>query len=219
MVWDKDIGLIIINILMLIICLLMFRKKADLGSYGKYMIAAMVLTYLIDTVVFFLRVCTNIHFIYRTYIYIFGGLGLFFFIIFLMYQQIINHATLKKIAQVSTVLFCLFYIYKVSTITLSDGFPEEIFFFNVFLLLFVIALFLLDTFKSNIIFEINHYYPFWFSLGLIVIYVGMVPSIIISKVSASMMMSGLWSFITFVINLVGYGILFFGLLKAKKVIR
>ena len=134
-------------------------------------------------------------------------------------QKIIKNKTLKKIAYAITGLFLLFYGYQVVTIDLADGFPQIILFFNVFLLLFVIALFLLDTFKTDLILEINHYYPFWFSLGLIVVYLGMVPSIIISKISSSTMTSGLWVFITFIINFVGYGILLIGLLKAKKIVR
>ena len=113
----------------------------------------------------------------------------------------------------------IFYFYEIFTIKISDGFPEIILFFNVFLLLFAISLFLLDTFKTDLILEINHYYPFWFSLGMIVIYVGIVPSIFISKIITKATTSNLWSFIVFLINLVGYGILLIGLFKAKKLER
>ena len=217
--WNRDIGLLIINILMLAICILLIKKKDILKPYGNYMIAAMVLTYLIDCSTFFIRTTDFIDRLYSLYIYIYGGLGLFFLIIFLMFQRLIKSNTLNIIAKLITISFLLSYIYQVLNLKINEGFPSVILYINVFLLLFMISLFLLDTFKTDIILEIIKYYPFWFSLGLIIIYMVMVPSIIISKSSTSTMTSGLWSFITFIINIIGYGILFVGLLKAKKITR
>lgn len=219
MEWNRDIGLLIINILMLSILVLLIKRRNILGEYQSYMISAMSITYFIDLFAFYIRLDYTMPIIYNLYLYIFGGLGLFFLIIFLMYQNVIKTRLLKKLAKIVTVLFVLFYIYQIFTIRFSDGFPENILFFNVFLLLFVIALFLLDTFKTDLILEIKYYYPFWFSLGLIIIYLGIVPSIIISKISSATMLSGLWSFITFIINFAGYGILLVALIKAKKIIR
>ena len=217
--WNRDIGLFLINLLILSILVLLIRRRNILGDYKYLMIAAIAVTYVIDALTYFIRVTKSVPAIYTLYIYIYFGLGLFFLLLFLMYQKLIKNKMLKKIAYAITGLFLLFYSYQVMTINLADGFPQIILFFNVFLLLFVIALFLLDTFKTDLILEINQYYPFWFSLGLIVVYLGMVPSIIISKISSSTMTSGLWVFITFIINFVGYGILLIGLLKAKKIVR
>lgn len=217
--WDRNIGLFIINILMLAICILLIKKRKILQPYGSYMIAAMVLTYLIDCTTFFIRATDYIDRIYNTYIYIYAGLGLFFLIIFLMYQKLIQNSNLKNIAKIVTIVFIILYVYQIVTLNIENGFPEVILYINVFLLLFMIALFLIDTFNTDIILEIKKYYPFWFSLGLIIIYMVIVPSILISKSSTSTMTSGLWSFITFIINIVGYGILFVGLLQAKKITR
>lgn len=217
--WDRNIGLFIINILMLAICILLIKKRKILQPYGSYMIAAMVLTYLIDCTTFFIRATDYIDRIYNTYIYIYAGLGLFFLIIFLMYQKLIQNSNLKNIAKIVTIVFIILYVYQIITLNIENGFPEVILYINVFLLLFMIALFLIDTFNTDIILEIKKYYPFWFSLGLIIIYMVIVPSILISKSSTSTMTSGLWSFITFIINIVGYGILFVGLLQAKKITR
>lgn len=217
--WNRDIGLVIINILMLIILVLLIKKRKLLGDYKYDMIGAMGITYLIDVVTFYIRLTKSIPSIYNLYIYIYGGLGVFFLILFLMYQKLIKNRKLKMLALATTMMFILFYCYQIFTLNVADGFPQNILFFNVFFLLFIIALFLLDTFKTDLILEINHYYPFWFSIGLIVIYVGMVPSIIISKIASSTIMIGMWSLITFIINVVGYGILLWGLLKAKKIER
>ena len=217
--WNRDIGLLIINILMLAICILLVKKRHILKPYGNYMIAAMVLTYLIDCVAFYIRFTDIIDRIYTTYIYIYGSLGLFFLIIFLMYQNLIKNMMLKNIARVLITAFIFFYAYQILTLNISEGFPELILYINVFLLLFMIALFLLDTFQTDIILEIKKYYPFWFSLGLIIIYMVMIPSVIISKSTTTTMTNGLWSFITFIINIIGYGILFVGLLQAKKITR
>ena len=219
MEWNRDIGLVIINIIMLMILVLLFKKRKLLGDYKYYMIGAMGITYLSDVVTFYFRLTKIVPAIYTLYIYIYGGLGVFFLILFLMYQQLIKNKNLKMLALLTIIVFVLFYFYKIFTLNIVDGFPQNILFFNVFLLLFIIALFLLDTFKTDLILEINNYYPFWFSIGLIVIYVGMVPSIIISKIASSTIMIGMWSFITFIINFVGYGILLWGLLKAKKIER
>lgn len=217
--WDRNIGLFIINILMLAICILLIKKRKILQPYGSYMIAAMVLTYLIDCTTFFIRATGYVDRIYNTYIYIYAGLGVFFLIIFLMYQKLIKNSNLKNIANIVTIVFIILYVYQIVTLNIENGFPEVILYINVFLLLFMIALFLIDTFNTDIILEIKKYYPFWFSLGLIIIYMVIVPSILISKSSTSTMTSGLWSFITFIINIVGYGILFVGLLQAKKITR
>ena len=219
MEWNRDIGLVIINILMLVILIFLVKKRRSLGDYKYYMIGAMGITYLIDVVTFYIRLTKSIPSIYTLYIYVYGGLGVFFLILFLMYQKLIKNKNLKMLALGITAIFILFYFYKVFTLNIAEGFPQNILFFNVFLLLFIIALFLLDTFKTDLILEINHYYPFWFSIGLIVIYVGMVPSIIISKIASSTIIVGMWSFMTFIINGVGYGILLWGILKAKKIER
>lgn len=217
--WDRNIGLFVINILMLAICILLIKKRKILQPYGSYMIAAMVLTYVIDCTTFFIRATNYIDRIYNTYIYIYASLGLFFLIIFLMYQKLIQNSNLKKIAKIVTIVFIISYVYQIFTLNINDGFPEVILFINVVLLLFMIALFLVDTFSTDIILELKKYYPFWFSLGLIIIYIVMVPSIIISKNTSSTISAGLWSFITFTINLTGYGILLAGLLMAKKIRR
>ena len=219
MEWNRDIGLFLINLLILSILVLLIKRRDILGDYKYLMIAAIAVTYIIDALTYYIRFTKSLPAIYTLYIYIYLGLGLFFLLLFLMYQKLIKNRMLKKIAYAITLLFLLFYCYQVVTIDLADGFPQIILFFNVFLLLFVIALFLLDTFKTDLILEINQYYPFWFSLGLIVVYLGMVPSIIISKISSSTMTSGLWVFITFIINFVRYGILLIGLFKAKKIVR
>lgn len=200
---------------MLSICVLLYKKRNILGSYFYYMMASMVLTYGIDLVTFFIR-RSNINNIYNLYIYIYGSLGVFFLILFLMYQNLIKNIILKKLATIITCLFIIFYLFEIFRIKISDGFPEIILLFNVFLLLFAISLFLLDTFKTDLILEITHYYPFWFSLGLIVIYLGIVPSIFISKIATTKTTVNLWSLITFLINLFGYGILLLGLFRAKK---
>lgn len=215
MEWHRNLGLLLINILMLCICILLVIKKHNFGTYFFFMLATMVTSYVVDSLAFLFRLL-DYPLKYIINVYMYGGLGLTFTFIFLMYQNLIKDPFLKNISRVISLLFLLFYLFKIFTIKASEGFPETIMFFNVFLLLFVIALFMLDTFKTDLIMEISHYYPFWFSLGLIIIYVGVIPSIIISQISASTMTNGLWSFIMFLINFIGYGLLLIGLVKAKK---
>ena len=177
----------------------------------------MLLTYVVDSVNFYIRLDKDINRIYTLYIYIYGGLGIFFLLIFLMYQKLIKDKVLKNISKTITVLFILFFLFQIITLNVKDGFPDILLFFNVFLLLFMIALFLLDTFKTDLILEIKNYFPFWFSLGLIIVYLGVVPSIIISDMPKSKVTATFWSMIMFIVNILGYGLIFAGLLKAKKI--
>lgn len=216
MFWNRNIEMVIINVLILCICIWLFKKRNILGSYGNLMIAAMVLTYIIDCISFYMRLDKSIDQIYKLYVYIFGGLGLFFLLIFLMYQKLLKDKVLKNIATTITVLFSLFFIFQILTFDIKDGFPEILLFFNVFLLLFMIALFLLDTFQTDLILELKNYFPFWFSLGLIIIYLGIIPSIIINDMPKSELTGKLWALIMFIVNFLGYGLIFVGLLKAKK---
>lgn len=183
------------------------------------MIAAMLVTYIIDCLNFFIRLDKNIDRIYTLYIYIYGGLGLFFLLIFLMYQKLIKNKILKNISKIITVLFILSFLFQVFSLNIKDGFPDMLLFLNVFLLLFMLSLFLLDTFKTDLILEIKNYYPFWFSFGLIIIYLGVVPSVIISDMPNSKVTAKMWASIMFIINIIGYGIIFVGLIKAKKLAK
>lgn len=214
--WNRDLGLVVINLLMLSILILLIKKRNILEPFAYYMIAAMSITYIIDVAAFIIRLSKNIDRTASLYLYTYGGLGVFFLVVFFMYPRIIINKSLKFISKFVAIIYILSYCYQIYHFDISAGFPKNILFINAFLLLFVVVLFLLDTFKTDLILEISHYYPFWFSLGLVIIYLGIVPSIIISDMPNSKITSGLWSVIMFVVNFVGYGVMFYGLMQAKK---
>lgn len=214
--WDKDIGLLLIDILMLSICILMYKKKTILGTYGKYMFAAMVVTFLIDILLYFIAMQKNIPGAYNQYIYIYGQCGIFFLLLFLMYQNLTKDKILQKVAKIITITFVVSFIFQIFHENESIKLLQNILYFNVFFLLSAITLFLLDTFKTDLILNLKNYYPFWFSLGLIIIYLAIIPSIIISSSPNSIKDKPLWSLIMFFVNFIGYGIIFVGLFKAKK---
>ncbi|NRS92019.1 hypothetical protein [Frigoriflavimonas asaccharolytica] len=216
MSWDKDIGLLVIDILMLSICILMYKKKTILGTYGKYMFAAMVVSFVIDVIIYYIGIQKNIPGISSLYIYIYGQTGVFFMLLFLMYQNLIKDKKLQKIAKLILISFVIFFLFQIYQLDISIKLLQNILYFDVFLLLFAITLFLLDTFKTDIILNLKNYYPFWFSLGLIIIYLAIIPSIIISSSPKSIKNNELWSIIIFFVNFIGYGIIFVGLFTAKK---
>lgn len=214
--WNRDIQMAIINALMLSICILLYKKRKILGSYRFLMIGAMVVTYIVDVLTFYIRLDKDVDKSISLYVYLYGTFGLFFLLLFLMYQKLINNKVLKNIAKLITGLFLAFYTYQIYIFKIENGFPDNLLFFNVFLLLFTIALFLLDKFQTDIILDIKYYYPFWFSLGLIIIYLAIVPSVIISDIPNVKKNKSLWSLMIFIVNIIGYGIIFAGLFKAKK---
>jgi branched-subunit amino acid transport protein AzlD len=191
--WDKDIGLLLIDILMLSICILMYKKKTILGTYGKYMFAAMVVTFLIDILLYFIAMQKNIPGAYNQYIYIYGQCGIFFLLLFLMYQNLTKDKILQKIAKIITITFVVSFIFQIFHENESIKLLQNILYFNVFFLLSAITLFLLDTFKTDLIFIsligfIVGVFWYWANKGYYY-----------------------WN-----INFIGYGIIFVGLFKAKK---
>ncbi|MFC6268046.1 hypothetical protein [Frigoriflavimonas asaccharolytica] len=206
----------VIDILMLSICILMYKKKTILGTYGKYMFAAMVVSFVIDVIIYYIGIQKNIPGISSLYIYIYGQTGVFFMLLFLMYQNLIKDKKLQKIAKLILISFVIFFLFQIYQLDISIKLLQNILYFDVFLLLFAITLFLLDTFKTDIILNLKNYYPFWFSLGLIIIYLAIIPSIIISSSPKSIKNNELWSIIIFFVNFIGYGIIFVGLFTAKK---
>lgn len=194
----------------------MYKKKTILGTYGKYMFAAMVVSFVIDVIIYYIGIQKNIPGISSLYIYIYGQTGVFFMLLFLMYQNLIKDKKLQKIAKLILISFVIFFLFQIYQLDISIKLLQNILYFDVFLLLFAITLFLLDTFKTDIILNLKNYYPFWFSLGLIIIYLAIIPSIIISSSPKSIKNNELWSIIIFFVNFIGYGIIFVGLFTAKK---
>ena len=92
--WNRDIGLFLINLLILSILVLLIRRRNILGDYKYLMIAAIAVTYVIDALTYFIRVTKSVPAIYTLYIYIYFGLGLFFLLLFLMYQKLIKNKCL-----------------------------------------------------------------------------------------------------------------------------
>jgi hypothetical protein len=69
--------------------------------------------------------------------------------------------------------------------------------------------------------HLKSYFPFWASLGLIIIYTGVLPLTIISSVADKSMNISIFYLFLAVFNILGYSIILFGVFRAtsKKLIE
>lgn len=96
------------------------------------------------------------------------------------------------------------------------SFPAFFYFLETVMLLFSITLLLYETFNSDIILNLKDYFPFWVSLSLIIIYVGLLPILFLVKNVKLTVSADVYYIILFFINLIGYGILSYGIFRSRK---
>ena len=78
-------------------------------------------------------------------------------------------------------------------------------------------MFFYETFNSDIILNITKYFPFWVSLSLIIIYIGLLPILLFINRVNSNLSAETFHLILFLINIIGYSVLFYGILKSNKI--
>ena len=96
-------------------------------------------------------------------------------------------------------------------------FSIRFYFLEVILLMVHIYLVLHETFNSDKILNIKLYSPFWAAIGLMSIYLGVTPLLIISNTAKKMMNINIFFIILFIVNFIGYSILITGILFAKNI--
>ncbi|MDR2206234.1 MAG: hypothetical protein LBE36_08795 [Flavobacteriaceae bacterium] len=96
-------------------------------------------------------------------------------------------------------------------------FPTNFYFFETILLLGSISLFLYETFHSNIVLNIKSYFPFWVSICLIMVYVGLLPLLFFVQQMGVSISADLFRLIMLFVNFMGYSILIVGILNSKKI--
>lgn len=97
-------------------------------------------------------------------------------------------------------------------------FPIYFYFFEIVLLMVSISLFLYDTFNSDAILNIKNYFPFWVSLSLIVLFVGLLPVLLFVNSVETKVNRNVYMILVFFINLIGYGILSYGTFRSRNVL-
>lgn len=197
------------------ILLLVYRKK--LGR-----------TTLVFTLAMATMSCVNIisviarwtDFNYDTTYFFVIGVNFLSFLLFLIYFYLL--LKLEWIKRIQLLLIAIFVsVFILMGIIQGQNFflkfPSYFYLVETLILLVSITLFFYETFNSDIILNIKDYFPFWVSLSLIIIYVGLLPLLFfLQSVNYSLSLN-VYIIILFFINLIGYGILSYGVFRSKKV--
>ena len=107
-----------------------------------------------------------------------------------------------------------------SLIFIEDFFiylPYPTYFVTILLFLVSVTLFFIETFNSEKVLNIMDYYPFWIAISLVVLYVGLLPLIIISKNAMQLSISrNIFLILLYSVNFTGYTIMLSGIFFSKK---
>lgn len=200
----------------LIIILLIFKRK-HLGPHIWYFIISMIFVFLSE---FFATIGKVIHGDqYNSTPIMSGGVIICFFTAVLIYYYKILENRRSKNIQLA-IIFLNFLNIILSVIFIEDFFsflPYITYFITIFLLLLSITLFFFETFNSEKIFNIITYYPFWIAISLIVIYLGVLPLIIMSKNAIQLSISkNIFLILLYSVNFTGYTIMLAGIFFSRK---
>ena len=215
MVWNREIAGSFVAFLMVICLLLLVVKRRQLEKGSSYFIAAL-------TILTFIEIyCTVQRFFDKTFnssiLYVIG-INFFVFLLFLLYfQSILVSKKLKNINFSLIVLFLLNYL--VSALVFENFFtifPFFSYFLEVVLLSGSIFLVMSQTFNSDKILGLGHYFPFWVCISLLVTYLGVLPLLVISYTATNLINLNIFFVLLFLVNVAGYTILLLGIIKAKR---
>ena len=213
--WNRTAASVIQLLLVFVFFILLLIKRKKLGKGIIYFIIASGIVVVTDTVLFIMRLSFKFPSIP---IYAIAVNLCVFFLFFLYFRSILE---LKKSRIINLFVIGIFLISYILFATLSEDFfskfPFKFYFLEVILLIFNIYLVLKETFNSDKILNIKSYYPFWACIGLMSIYLGVTPLLIISNTSMEMMNINIFFIILFIVNVIGYAILISGIFFAKNI--
>ena len=200
-----------------LIILFMVIKWKELGSQIHYFIIAMLFVFLSESLSLLGTILYGDSFRVNR-INVVGVIILFFLSVFVYFYKTLENKRLKAIQLGIIGLDILNIIF--SLIFIEDFFiylPYPTYFVTIFLLLASVALFFFETFNSEKVLNIMDYYPFWIAISLIVLYVGMLPLMIISKNAMELSISrNIFLILLYIVNFTGYTIMLVGIFFSKK---
>ena len=200
-----------------LIILFMVIKRKKLGSQIHYFIIAMLFVFLSESLSLLGTILYGDSFRVNR-INVVGVIILFFLSVFVYFYKTLENKRLKAIQLGIIGLDILNIIF--SLIFIEDFFiylPYPTYFVTIFLLLASVALFFFETFNSEKVLNIMDYYPFWIAISLIVLYVGMLPLMIISKNAMELSISrNIFLILLYTVNFTGYTIMLVGIFFSKK---
>ncbi len=207
----------ILNVIYLLIIVMMVVKRKELGSQIHYFIIAMLFVFLSESLSLLGTILYGDSFkVIR--INVVGVIILFFLAVFVYFYKTLENEKLKTIQFGIVVLHILNII--ISIIFIDDFFtymPYPTYFATIVLLLASVALFFFETFNSEKVLNILDYYPFWIALSLIILYVGLLPLIIISKNAVQLSISrNIFLILLYTVNFSGYMVMLTGIFFSKR---
>lgn len=207
---------ILIFIYLLIIVLMVVKRK-ELGNQIHYFIIAMLFVFLSESLSLLGSILYGDSFkVVR--INVVGIIILFFLAVFVYFYKTLENKKLKTI-QFGIVVLHIFNII-ISLIFIDDFFiymPYPTYFATIVLLLASVALFFFETFNSEKVLNIMDYYPFWIAISLIILYVGLLPLMIISKNAMQLSISrNIFLILLYTVNFSGYTVMLTGIFFSKK---
>lgn len=214
--WNKEVASIIQLILIAVFLLLMLLKKKKLGSGIIYFIIATAIVLCIDTFIFTIRFSIPIFNSVPLYTI---GTNLFVFLLFFLYfRHVLEWKKSKIINLVTIIVFIICYAsFAVFSENFFTTFPFKFYFVEVVLLIANVYLVLHETFNSDKVLRIKHYFPVWVCIGLMAIYLGVTPLMIISNSAMKLMTVNIFFLILFIVNVIGYSILITGTILARNI--
>ena len=214
--WNKTVASVVQILVILIFFILLIYKRKKLSKGIIYFIIASGIVAFIETSIFFTRMITQQ--IYTVTIYIIGVNFFAFLLFFIYFRQVLE---LKKSKNINLLLIGIFLVSFLMFALFSENFfskfPFYFYFLEVILLMGNIYLVLQETFNSDKVLNIRSYYPFWACIGLMAIYLGVTPLLIISNTTMKMMNINIFFIILFIVNVIGYSILISGVFYAKSI--
>lgn len=200
----------------IIITLLIIRRK-QLGPQIWYFIISMILVFLSELFATIGKIMYGEQ--YNSTPFMSGGVIICSLSAVLIYYYKILENRRSKNIQLGIV--CLNFLNIILSVIFIDDFfsflPYITYFVTIFLLLLSITLFFFETFNSEKILNITTYYPFWIALSLIVIYLGVLPLIIMSKNAIQLSISkNIFLILLYSVNFTGYTIMLVGIFFSKK---
>ena len=214
MTFDISFTKIIINIILTICLVLLIIRRGKLGKNINYFILGIFFTLfssILGRVLIQVELFNSNHFVFNI-----GILLVTFFFYFIYFYRKTTRLKLKRIQFCIIILFLILYLlFLIFDKEFMETFPIYFYFIETILLTISILIFLFQTFKTELVLTISHYFPFWASLGLIIIYCGLMPILILGTKPHLGMNMNLFFSIMFFINFIGYGIIIKGIFSSK----
>lgn len=213
--WNRDIANYIQLAVVIIFFLLLIIKRKDLGEGILYFILAAGIVVGADSYILLMRTLNSNFNSFPIYSV---AVNLFVFLFYFLYlRSILTQQISRQINFVTIVLFIATYIiFAIVNKEFFTRFPFNFYFAELVLLLINIFMVLREIFNSDKILNIKSYYPIWACIGLMALYLGITPLLIISHSVLKLMTVNIFFIILFLINIIGYSIMIAGIFFGNK---